>query len=112
MILNLPATTVLAGNGGTMQVKQPPQTTSAAQSLRRTSATLDTEAREHPAPGGVRNGQGRHVLVLTALTLLAAVALALTIVMAILADAPAEPAPPHPTSPMRFGPSIHHARPY
>jgi hypothetical protein len=96
----------------TMQVKQPPQTVSAAQSLRRTSATLDAEARRHPALGGVRNGRVRHVVVLTALTLLAAVALALTIVLATLAVAPADPAPPPPTSPMQFGPSIGHARPY
>jgi hypothetical protein len=95
-----------------MQVKQPPQTVSAAQSLRRTSAPLDAEAREHRAPGGVRNGRVRHVLVLTALTLLAALALALTIVVATLAVAPAEPAPPPPTSPMQFGPSMGHARPY
>ena len=94
----------------TMQVKQPPQTVSAAQHLRRTSATLDAEAGEHPAPSGVRNGRVRHVLVLTALTLLAALALALTI--ATLAVAPADPAPPPPTSPMQFGPSMGHARPY
>jgi hypothetical protein len=95
-----------------MQVKQPPQTASAAHRTRRASATLDTEDREHPDPGGVRNGRGRHVLLWTALTLLAAVALALTIVVASLAVAPAEPAPPPPTSPMRFGPSMGHARPY
>ena len=95
-----------------MQVKQPPQNESAAQRPRRASATLDAEAREHPAPGGERNGRVRHVLVLTAMTLLAAVALALTIVLASLAVAPADPAPPPPTSPMQFGPSMGHARPY
>ena len=95
-----------------MQVKQPPQTMSAAQSPRRTSATLDAEARQHPALGGMRNGRVRHVLVWSALTLLAAVALALTIVLATLVVAPADPAPPPPTSPMQFGPSMGHARPY
>ena len=69
-------------------------------------------ATEHPAPDGVRNGRVRHVPAWTALTLLAAVALALTIVLAALAVAPADPAPPPPTSPMQFGPSMGHARPY
>jgi hypothetical protein len=96
----------------TMQVKQPPHTVSAAQSPRPASATLNAEASEHPASGAVRNGRVRHLLVLAALTLLAAVALALTIVLATLAVAPADPAPPPPTSPMQFGPSIGHARPY
>ena len=91
-----------------MQVKQPPETVSAARSLRRTSATLDAEAREHPAPGGVRNLRARHVLVWTVLTLLAALAL----VVATLVVAPADPAPPPPTTPMQFGPSMGHARPY
>ena len=95
-----------------MQVKQPPPTVSAAQSPRRTRATLDAEAREHPAPSGVSNGRVRQVLALTAVTLLAAVALALTIVLATLAVAPADPAPPPPTAPMQFGPSMGHAQPY
>jgi hypothetical protein len=95
-----------------MQVKQPPQNESAAQGPRRASATLDAETREHPALGGVRDSRGRHVLVWSALTLLAAVALALTIVLAILAAVPADPAPPPPTSPMQLGPSMGHARPY
>jgi hypothetical protein len=91
-----------------MQVKQPSQPVSAAQEPRRASATLDAEAGQHPAPGGVRNGRGRHVLVWIALTLLIAV----TLVLAGLAVAPADPAPPPPTSPMQFGPSMGHARPY
>ena len=90
-----------------MQVKQPPLPVSAAQRPRRASATLDAEARQHLAPGGVRRGRGRHVLVWIAVTLLIAVAL----VLAGLAVAPADPAPPPPTSPMRFGPSTGHARP-
>jgi hypothetical protein len=95
-----------------MRVNQLPHTVTDVQGPRRASTTLDAEAREHPAPGGVSNGRVRHVLVLTAVTLLAAFALALTIVLATLAVAPADPAPPPPTSPMQFGPSIGHARPY
>jgi hypothetical protein len=90
-----------------MQVKQPSQPVSAAQRSRRAGATLDAEARQHPAPDGVRTGRGRHVLVWIALTLLIAVALVLT----GLAVTPADPAPPPPTTPMRFGPSTGHARP-
>ena len=95
-----------------MQVKQSPRTVSAAQRPRRARATLDAEAIEHPAPSGVRNGRVRQVLVWSALTLLAAVALALAMALASLAVAPADPAPPPPTSPLQFGPSMGHARPY
>ena len=91
-----------------MQVKQPPHTNSTAQELQPAGATVDAEAREHPAPGGVRNLRVRHVLVWTVLTLLAALAL----VVATLVVTPADPAPPPPTSPMQFGPSMGHARPY
>jgi hypothetical protein len=95
-----------------MQVKQPPPTISAAHRPRRASATLDAEARQHPALGGMRNGRGRHVLVWSAWTLLAAVTLALAMMLGSLAVAPADPPPPPPTSPMQFGPSMGHARPY
>ena len=91
-----------------MQVQQPPETVSATQRPRRATLTVDVKAKEHPAPGGVRNLRVRHVLVWTALTLLAALAL----VVVTLAVAPADPAPPPPTSPMQFGPSMGHARPY
>jgi hypothetical protein len=91
-----------------MQVKQPPHTKSTAQGPQPARAIVAVEAREHPAPGGVRNLRVRHVLVWTVLTLLAALAL----VVATLVVAPADPAPPPPTSPMQFGPSMGHARPY
>ena len=95
-----------------MGVKQLPHTVADIQGPRRASTAFDAETREHPVPGGSAVGRVRRVLAWSALTLLAALALALAMVLATLADAPADPAPPPPTSPMQFGPSISHARPY
>ena len=91
-----------------MGVKQLPHTVADIQGPRRASTALDAETREHPVPGGSAVGRVRRVLVWTVLTLLAALAL----VVATLVVAPADPAPPPPTSPMQFGPSMGHARPY
>jgi hypothetical protein len=57
---------------------------------------------EPPAPGEVAGRQLRRVLVWGALTVLAAIALALAMVLANLALAPhSDPAPP-PTAPIQF----------
>jgi hypothetical protein len=95
-----------------MQVKQPTHTVPAAQRLRPASTTVQADVREHSVPGGSAVGRVQRVVVWSAWTLLAALALALAIVLATLVVAPAEPAPPPPTSPMQFGPSMGHARPY
>jgi hypothetical protein len=92
-----------------MQVKQTLHTVMAVQRPQRARATGDAEAREQPAPGGPASGLVRRVLVWSALTLVAVLALAMATILAGSAAAPADPAPPKP--PMQFGPSMGHARP-
>jgi hypothetical protein len=65
---------------------------------------------ELPVGDAVAGSTGRRLLVWSAVTLLAAIALASAMVLANLASAPANPAPP-PKPPTQFGPSIGHARP-
>jgi hypothetical protein len=64
------------------------------------------------AAGARRGGRGRvrHLLGWSALTLLAALALALAMVLAGLIVEPADPTPPH-KPPMQFEPPIGPARP-
>jgi hypothetical protein len=82
----------------------------AAQGSRHARTTDPAEVMELPVGAAVGDGRGRRLLVWTAVTLLAALALALAVVLASLASAPADPAPP-PKPPMQFGPSNGHARP-
>jgi hypothetical protein len=89
-----------------MQTKQLPRTSTAEQATPQSIVNRETNAQ--PAPSAAA-GRVRRLLVWSALTLLAALALTLALVLAELAAAPAEPAPP-PKPPMQFGPSMGHAR--
>jgi hypothetical protein len=95
-----------------MQANQLLHTVRAAQGPRHAPTTDPTEAMQQPIGGAVVGGRarGRGLLVWSAVTLLAALALALVMVLASLASAPADPAPPS-RPPMQFRPSVGHARP-
>jgi hypothetical protein len=93
-----------------MQANRIRPTARAAQGPRHARTTDAAEPIELPVGDAVAGGPRRRLLVWSAVTLLAAIALALAIVLANLASAPADPAPP-PKPPTRFGPSMGHARP-
>ena len=92
-----------------MQANQIHSTAEAGPGSRQAPTIDPAEVTEQPVEGAVA-GPRRRLLRWTAVTLLAALALVLDIVVASLASAPADPAPP-PRPPMQFGTSVGHARP-
>jgi hypothetical protein len=94
-----------------MQVSQLRPTVRAAQSTRHARTTDPADVMEQPVGGAVAGGRARGLLVWSAVTVLVALALVLTVVLASMAAAPADPAPPA-KPPMQFGPSMGPARPY
>jgi hypothetical protein len=94
-----------------MQANQLRNAVRTAQDSRHAPTSDPTQAMQQPIGGAVAGGRGRGLLVWSAVTLLAALALALVMMLASLASAPADPAPPPPKPPMQFGPSVGHARP-
>ena len=93
-----------------MPANQIHDATKGARGLAPTPTTEPAEVTEQPVEGAVAGSPRRRLLRWTAVTLLAALALTLAIVVASLASAPADPAPP-PKPPLQFGTSVGHARP-